>query len=79
MVQEKKESIPTPKGILIFDEMKVGGKVHYHAKTQKLIGLVMSSDDLGSIQDLYQTLRPGHRTQVIICVAVPLEMFSIKV
>ncbi len=33
--------VPFSDGILIFDEVKVGLKVHYHAKTGKLIGLAM--------------------------------------
>ena len=58
-----KEVVPFNKGILIFDEVKVGMKVHYHAKTGTFIGLSMSSDELGSLHDVYQTLRPDHRTQ----------------
>ena len=50
-------------GILIFDEVKVGLKIHYHAKTGKFIGMAMSSDELGSLHYVFQTLKPGHRTQ----------------
>ena len=65
MVQEKESGVPAPfsEGILIFDEVKVGLKVHYHAKTQKLIGLAMSADELASLHDVFQTLQPDHRTQ----------------
>ena len=66
MVEEKSVAgISTPfyEGILIFDEVKVGAKVHYHAKTQKFIGLAMSADEVGSLHDVYQTLQPDHRTQ----------------
>ena len=38
-------------------------KVHYHAKTGIFIGLSMSSDELGSLHDVYQPLRSDHRTQ----------------
>ena len=58
-----KEVIPFNKGILIFDEVKLGMKVHYNAKTGIFIGLSMSSDELGSLHDVYQTLRPDHHTQ----------------
>jgi len=64
MVKEKKESgIPASfyEGVLVFDEVKVGAKVHYHANTQKLIGLAMLSDELGSLHDVYQTLQPMHK------------------
>ena len=66
MVAEKKaagELVPFSEGILVFDEVKVGLKVHYHAKTEKLVGLAMSSDELGSLHDVYQTLQPDHKTQ----------------
>lgn len=65
MINEKKDADTTPSwdGILIFDEVKVGMKVHYHAKTGKFIGMAMSSDELGSLHDVFQTLKPGHRTQ----------------
>lgn len=48
-----KEVVPFNMGILIFDEVKVGMKVHYHAKTGTFIGLSMSSDELGSLHDVY--------------------------
>ena len=66
MVREKSDSgVPAPfsEGILIFDEVKVGSKVHYYAQTQKLIGLAMSADELASLHDIFQTLQPYHRTQ----------------
>ena len=66
MVREKEElgePAPFSEGILIFDEVKVGLKVHYHAKTQKLIGLAMSPDELASLHDVFQTLQPDHRTK----------------
>ena len=65
MMDEKRASkkiVPFNKGILIFDEVKVGMKVHYHAKTGTFIGFSMSSDELASLHDVYRTLRPDHRT-----------------
>ena len=65
MIDEKKAADVTPSwdGILILDEVKVGMKVHYHAKTGKFVGMAMLSDELGSLHDVFQTLKPGHRTQ----------------
>ena len=66
MVREKGElRVPAPfsEGILIFDEVKVGTKVHYHAKTQKLIGMAMSADELAALHDVFQTLRPNHHIE----------------
>ena len=63
MVLEKEEAgvpVPFSEGILIF---KVGAKIYYHAKTQKLVDLAMSADKLGSLHNVYQTLQPDHRTQ----------------
>ena len=57
------ELTPLSEGILIFDEVKVGSKVHYHAKTGKLVGLAMTSDELGSLHDVYRSLTPDHRTE----------------
>ena len=66
MVSEKKaagERVPFCEGILVFDEVKVGLKVHYHAKTGKFVGLAMNSDELGSLHDVYQTLQPDRKVQ----------------
>ena len=66
MMEEKRTSgqlLPFSGGILIFDEVKVGLKVHYHAKSGKLIGLAMSADQLASLHDVYQTLQSEHRTE----------------
>ena len=54
--------LPFSEGILIFDEVKIGAKIHYHAKTGKFIGLAMSSDELATLHDVFQTLQPDHRT-----------------
>ena len=65
MIDEKLVAgvVPNWEGILIVDEVKVGLKIHCHAKTGKFIGMAMSSDELGSLHDVFQTLKPGHRTQ----------------
>ncbi len=44
-VKTKGQAVPFNEGILIFDEVKVGVKVHYHAKTGRFIGLAMSGDE----------------------------------
>ena len=66
MIEEKRVAgsvLPFSEGILIFDEVKIGAKIHYHAKTGKFIGLAMSSDELATLHDVFQTLQPDHRTQ----------------
>ena len=66
MIAEKKKKgkkVPLSEGVLIFDEVKVEVKVHYHAKTGTYLGLSMSADELGSLHDVYQTLQQSHRTE----------------
>ena len=66
MMEEKRSTgqlVPFNEGVLIFDEVKVGLKVHYHAKSGKLIGLAMSVDELASLRDVYETLQSEHRTE----------------
>ena len=68
----KGQTVPFKEGILVFDEVKVGVKVHYHAKTGRFIGLAMSGDELASLHDVHQTSR------VIIAVKRPCMFFSIS-
>lgn len=66
LVESKRASHQPPpfsEGILIFDEVKVGVKVQYHAKAGRFLGLAMSLDELGSLHDVYQQLQPDHRSQ----------------
>lgn len=56
------QPIPLNEGVLVFDKVKVGLKVHYHAKSGKLLGLPMSADVLASLHDVYETLQSEHRT-----------------
>ena len=66
MISEKQSSgskVPFNEGVLIFDEVKVGLKLQYHAKTGKLLGLAMSADELSSLHDVFQTLKADHRSQ----------------
>ena len=68
MIKEKRlagELPPLSEGFLIFDEVKVGSKVHYHANSGKLVGLAMTSDELGSLHDVYRSLDEKHRTKEI--------------
>ena len=65
IIDEKPTAVRVPnwEGILIFDEAKVGLKIHHHTKTGNFIGLAKLSEELGSLHDVFQTLKPGHRTQ----------------
>ena len=56
------QPVPFSEGVLIFDEVKVGLKVHYHGKSGKLISRAMSADELASLHDVYETLQSEHHT-----------------
>lgn len=62
MIAEKKsgQKIPLSEGVLVFNEVKVGVKVQYHAMTGTFFGLSMSTDELGALHDVYQILQPTH-------------------
>ena len=44
---------PKKEGILIFDEVKVQGKVIWNSKNNQILGIAMASDELSSLQDLF--------------------------
>ena len=47
---------PRSDGALIFDEVKVVQRLMWNSKSQRLIGLAMTSDDQASLLDIYQFL-----------------------
>ena len=52
-VAEKKKE-PKGDGVLIFDEVKVISRLMWNSRSQKIIGLAMSPDDMSSLHDAYQ-------------------------
>ena len=44
-------------GALIFDEVKVIGRLLWNSRSQKIIGLSMTRADLATLTDIYQSLR----------------------
>ncbi|XP_014671922.1 PREDICTED: uncharacterized protein LOC106812541 [Priapulus caudatus] len=55
--------IPQQEGVLIFDEVKVIGKIMWNSKSQQVYGLAMSLNDLSSLHDIYTTIDPKVKTQ----------------
>ncbi len=45
-------------GVLIFDEVKVIGRLIWNSRSQKMIGLAMSYEDMSCLHDVYQGLTP---------------------
>lgn len=43
-------------GALIFDEVKVIGRLMWNSRNQKIIGLSMNRTDMAALEDVYQSL-----------------------
>ena len=54
---------PQGDGVLIFDEVKVVCRWMWNSRCQKIVGLAMSSDDLASLQDIYQLIDSEAKAQ----------------
>ena len=54
---------PKSDGILVFDEVKVVTRLMWNSKSQRLIGLAMSSDEQASLHDVYQFLNDDKALQ----------------
>ena len=52
----EKSPAPTGDGILIFDEVRVQGKVIWNSKNNQILGIAMNSDDLPSLHDINSLL-----------------------
>ena len=48
---------PQGDGVLIFDEVKVACQLIWNSRSQKLLGLCMTHQDLLSLNDIYQMLQ----------------------
>ena len=51
---DEKKREPKGDGVLIFDEVKVISRLMWNSRSQKIIGLAMSPDDMSSLHDAYQ-------------------------
>ena len=54
---------PKREGILIFDEVKVQGKVIWNSKNNQILGLAMASQDLSSLHDIFCVLDEEEKIQ----------------
>ena len=56
--QHKAERKPTPTGdgIVIFNEVRVQGKVIWNSKNNQILGISMNSSDLPSLHDIFSCL-----------------------
>ena len=60
---KKGEHEPRADGVLIFDEVKVVSSLLWNSRSQKIVGLAMTSKDQASLHDIYQTLDGTESTQ----------------
>ena len=66
MVEQKKSEgmkPPLGEGVLIFDEVKVAMKVSWNSRNEELVGLAMTSVEMQTLQDVYDTLSSDSKTQ----------------
>lgn len=47
---------PLRKGALIFDEVKVVAKLHWNSRDDRLVGHAMTSEEMATLNDLYEVL-----------------------
>lgn len=61
-IESGKPCPPLSEGVLVVDEVKVAAKLHWNSRDDSLVGHSMTSDELATLTDLYQTLDDGHKT-----------------
>ena len=66
LIQTKKEQggkLPLGDGVLIFDEVKVAMKISWNSRNEELVGLAMTSSEMQTLQDVYESIDADNRTQ----------------
>ena len=58
-----KDSPPVCKGVLIFDEVKVAAKLHWNSRNDNFVGHTMTSQEMATLSDLYETLETDPETK----------------
>ena len=54
--EQKKPVAPEADGVLIFDKVRVVSRLMWNSRSQRVIGLAMSHEDMACLHDVYQTL-----------------------
>ena len=66
MVEVKQQlghkTVPFGEGVLIFDEVKVGLNVQWNCRSDEFIGHAMASEDMATLQDVYDSLKATEKT-----------------
>ena len=75
LIQTKKEQggkLPLGDGVLIFDEVKVAMKISWNSRNEALVGLTMTSSEMQTLQDVYESIDADNRTQKTASFRFPL-------
>ena len=52
---------PLGEGVIIFDEVKVAMKVSWNSRNEELVGIAMTSSELQTLQDVYETINSDRK------------------
>ena len=64
--QESTTHPPTGHGVLIIDEVKVAAGVHWSSRDDSIVGFAMTSQDMSTLQDLYQSIDLSDETTYVL-------------
>ena len=56
------KQVPISKGVLIFDEVKVGLNVQWNSRTDEFIGHSMTSEEMSTLHDVYESFDREEKT-----------------
>ena len=62
-IKKKGQVPPEGDGVLIFDEVKVIARLLWNSRSQRMVGLAMTHEDMSCLHDVYQALDPDALTK----------------
>ena len=62
-MKKKGQIQPEGDGVLIFDEVKVIARLLWNSRSQQMVGLAMTHEDMSCLHDVYQALDPDALTK----------------
>ena len=62
-MKKKGQVLPEGDGVLIFDEVKVIARLLWNSRSQRMVGLAMTHEDMSCLHDVYQALDPDALTK----------------
>ena len=58
---------PGGTGVLIFDEVRVVSRLMWNSRSQRVIGMAMTYEDMACLHDVYQTLDEKTQSTTYFC------------